>query len=258
MSRHRDYGTKTTQVDQAGTYWYHSHSRGQYPDGLRQMIVVSKPNDTYAAQADAEMSLSLSDWYHDEMPALLAGFINVENPTGAEPVPDSGLMNDTQNLTIPVEPAKTYLFHMANVAAFSNYNYWIQDHVMTIVEVDGVATEPAQANMIYITPGQRYSFLVTTKNSSGTNFAMTASMDTVRRPFSDLQTLTYMHRICSIPFPQISTRMSPAGLCTIRQRQSLQRQRSRPLTLLMTLVLYRWMVCRCTTRLIRPYYSIWK
>ena len=51
---------------------------------------------------------------------------------------------------------------------------------MTIIEVDGVYTEPAETDMIYVTAAQRYGFLVTTKTDSSANFAMVGSMDTVR------------------------------------------------------------------------------
>ena len=94
-------------------------------------------------------------------------------------MPNSALMNDTQNLTIPVEPGKTYYFRLSNVAAFAGQYFWIEGHTMRIVEVDGVYTEPAEAEMIYVTAAQRYGFLVTMKDDSSSNFAMIGSMDTV-------------------------------------------------------------------------------
>ncbi|KAJ5527675.1 hypothetical protein N7513_011834 [Penicillium frequentans] len=165
-------------VDQTGSYWYHSHIRGQFPDGLRQSLIVNDPENPYIGQYADEFVISLSDWYHDQMPKLLKQFINVANPTGAEPVPKSALMNDTQNLTVGVEPGKTYLIHLVNVGAFASQYFWIEDHSMQIVEVDGIWTEAAETDMIYITSAQRYSFLVTMKNESDTNYAMVGSMDT--------------------------------------------------------------------------------
>jgi iron transport multicopper oxidase len=50
---------------------------------------------------------------------------------------------------------------------------------MTIIEVDGVYTEPAETDMIYLTAAQRYGVLVTTRNETSSNFAMVGSMDTV-------------------------------------------------------------------------------
>jgi iron transport multicopper oxidase len=103
--------------------------------------------------------------------------LSVNNPTGAEPVPDSALMNDTQNLQIDIQPGKTYLFRMVSMAAFAPMYVWFEGHTMSIVEVDGVYTEPADADMIYIAPAQRYSVLITAKNDTSANFPIVASMD---------------------------------------------------------------------------------
>ena len=72
-------------VTQPGTYWYHSHVDGQYPDGLRGPLIVHDPENPYKADFDEELVLTLSDWYHDEMPGLISSFMAVTNPTGAEP-----------------------------------------------------------------------------------------------------------------------------------------------------------------------------
>ena len=125
------------------------------------------------------MVLTLSDWYHDQMPGLLRHFISYANPTGAEPVPDAALMNETQNLSINVQPSKTYMFRIVNIAAFAGQYFWFEGHTMRIVEVDGVYTEAAEAEMIYITAAQRYSVLITTKNDTSSNFAIVGSMDQV-------------------------------------------------------------------------------
>ncbi|KAK3717005.1 hypothetical protein LTR37_006060 [Vermiconidia calcicola] len=164
-------------VDQPGTYWYHSHTKGQYPDGWRGQLVVHDPENPYRDQFDEEIAFTLSDWYHDELTGLIAGFVHYTNPTGAEPVPNSALMNDTQNLTVPVEPGKTYFFRLTNVGAFAGQYFWIEGHTMRIIEVDGVYHEPAEADMIYLTAAQRYGFLVTMRDDSAANFAMVGSMD---------------------------------------------------------------------------------
>lgn len=167
------------QVNQAGTYWYHSHDQGQYPDGLRAPFIISDPDFPYKDQVDEEFVLSVSDWYHDQMATLIPKFINVANPTGAEPVPNAALMNDTQNLTVPIQPGKTYLFHLVNVGAFAGQYVWFEGHNMTIVEVDGVYVDQAEAERIYIAAAQRYSVLISTKNETNTNYPIIASMDTV-------------------------------------------------------------------------------
>lgn len=113
------------------------------------------------------------------MPVLLKSFISVTNPTGAEPIPKSALFNDSQNLTTAVEPGKTYMFRIINIGAFAGQYIWFEGHTMQIVEVDGIYTNEAAADMIYVAAAQRYSVLITTKNDTSTNFAYVASMDQV-------------------------------------------------------------------------------
>ncbi|KAH0442270.1 multicopper oxidase [Colletotrichum camelliae] len=165
-------------IQQPGIYWYHSHTQSQYPDGLRGPVVIHDPDSPFKGQYDEEVVVTLSDWYHDQMADLIPPFMSKGNPTGAEPVPQAALMNDTQNLTVAVQPGKTYLFRMVNMAAFAGQYIWIEGHNISIVEVDGVYTEPADASMIYLAAAQRCSFLVKTLNDTSSNFAIVGSMDT--------------------------------------------------------------------------------
>ena len=141
------------------------------------------------------------------------------NPTGAEPIPKAALFNDSQNLTTAVEPGKTYMFRIINVGAFAGQYIWFEGHTMQIVEVDGIYTNEAAANMIYVAAAQRYSVLITTKNDTSTNFAYVASMDQVC-----LKTLHQLHqlnitRLCSTPFLRHSIQMSQAGSFTMKPRR---------------------------------------
>ena len=165
------------QVDQPGTYWYHSHNDGQYPDGLRGPLIIHDPDSPYKGQYDEELVLTLSDWYHEEVQLIMPKFLSVTNPTGAEPVPQSALMNDTQNLQIKVEPGKTYFLRLMNIGAFAGQYFWIEGHTFRIVEVDGVWHEAAETDMIYITAAQRYGLLLTTKNETDVNYAIVGAMD---------------------------------------------------------------------------------
>lgn len=165
-------------IQQPGTYWYHSHYKGQYPDGLRAPLIVTDPESPYKDDYDQEYVLSVSDWYHDQMAKLVPQFINKANPTGAEPVPDAALWNDTQNLTVSIDPGKTYMFRVVNIGAFAGQYIWFEDHNMTIIEVDGIYTEKQNVQAIYLGAAQRCSFLITAKNDTSQNFAFVASMDT--------------------------------------------------------------------------------
>ena len=192
------------------------------------------------------------------MPGLISSFISVTNPTGAEPIPDAALFNDTQNLTVAVQPGKTYLFHFINVAAFAAQYLWFEDHTMRIVEVDGVHTEPADAQMVYIAAAQRMSMLITMKNDTSSNFAFIGSMDQVRLPLPIKKFANTHSRIYSTRFQLRSIPMSLAGSCTTSK---LTNQHPLFLTILRRLTILRW--CRrtashCMTMLITPLLCIWK
>lgn len=135
------------------------------------------PKGPYEGKYDEEVVITLSDWYHRPIQELVRELINVENPTGAEPVPQSALMNDTQDLQVPVAAGKTYLIRMVNIGAFAAHHIWFEGHQMRVVEVDGVWTEEAKAERLYITPAQRYSILLTTKEDASQNFPIVSAMD---------------------------------------------------------------------------------
>ncbi|UZP34867.1 hypothetical protein NXS19_002683 [Fusarium pseudograminearum] len=165
-------------ITQPGTYWYHSHTESQYPDGLRGPLIIHDPESPFKDQYDEEIIMTISDWYHDQMQTLIPEFMRKGNPTGAEPVPQAALMNETQDLQVDVQPGKTYLLRLANIGAFAGHFFWIEGHNLTIVEVDGAYTKPASANMVYLSAGQRCSVLVTTKQNTLDNFPIVSSMDT--------------------------------------------------------------------------------
>jgi iron transport multicopper oxidase len=49
-----------TVGEQTGTYWIHSHVKGQYPNGLRAPFIVLDPDSPY--NCDEDVVLSVSDW----------------------------------------------------------------------------------------------------------------------------------------------------------------------------------------------------
>lgn len=149
--------------DQAGTYWYHSHSGAQYSDGLRGLFIIE---DETLPEHDEELSITLSDFYHEEAPQIMKRFLNKYNPTGAEPVPQNALVNDTKNVTWAVRADTNYLVRFVNMGLFVSQYVYFEDHVLTIVEVDGVRVEPQEVDSLYISVAQRYTVLLQTKNTS--------------------------------------------------------------------------------------------
>ena len=166
-------------VNQNGTYWYHCHTDFCYPDGYRQALIVHNPDAYFYDEVDEEFTITLSDWYHELVEDIAPDFLSLYNPTGAEPLPDSFLFNDTMNTSIPVQPGKTYLLRLINISAFVAQYFYIEDHTFDIVEIDGVYTEPTEASTLYIHVAQRYSILLTTKNSTDKNYNIVTVADQV-------------------------------------------------------------------------------
>lgn len=235
---HTDSQLTPQQIDQPGTYWYHSHTSAQYPDGLRAPLIVHDGDFPYKKEYDEEVVLTLSDWYHDEMQSLIPKFMSKANPSGAEPVPNNALMNETMNFTMSVKPETTYLFRVINMGAFAGQYLWFEGHEMRIVEVDGIYTEAATAEMVYISAAQRVSFLLTTKNDTSKNFPIAASMDTVSHSLLSQMTTREVHQRLT-GSPADSLRRPP-------QRPQLQLHR------LARLRQVQVPSCRCNRRRPRP------
>lgn len=165
-----------TVDDQAGTFWYHSHSGAQYSDGLRGVFII-EDTEPLPFKYDKEVTLTVSDWYHSEYTEIMHNFLNRYNPTGAEPIPQNSLFNDTRNVTWSVEPDTTYLLRIVNMGMFTSQYLYIEDHTFTIVEIDGQLVEPIETDSLYITVAQRYAVLVHTKNSISKNYRFVNIID---------------------------------------------------------------------------------
>ncbi|ODO09662.1 hypothetical protein I350_01875 [Cryptococcus amylolentus CBS 6273] len=194
MGRSLDYVIETDR--QAGTFWMHGHYLGQYIDGLRSPLIIEPQNGTGRSDDitwDEDYTLVVSDWYHRQHLDLLTNeFLSWENPTGAEPVPDSALVylvkdgeyypspaavasgeSTNNNLNIPFEAGKKYKIRVINMAALAMFFVAIDQHDIQIIEVDGVEVEPYYVDALPISVAQRYSILVEAKSESDTNYAMT-------------------------------------------------------------------------------------
>lgn len=180
--------------------------KGQYPDGLRGAFIVHDAADPHKDLYDSEIILTFSDWYHEQMSVLISKFVSIANPTGAEPVPQCALINDSRDVKIKVEAGKTYLFRMVNIGAFAAQYVWFEGHTMRVVEVDGVYTKPTEASLIYLTAAQRVSVLITMRNDTSANFPFSGSMDEVWLNYNTNNAqpaLTSVHRICSMQYHQV-------------------------------------------------------
>ncbi|KAH9849284.1 laccase 1 [Lenzites betulinus] len=149
-------------VDQAGTFWYHSHLSTQYCDGLRGPFVVYDPNDPNLSLYDVDNDdtvITLADWYH------VAAKLGPRFPLGADATLINGLGRSPSTTTsdlavISVTQGKRYRFRLVSLSCDPNHTFSIDGHEMTIIETDSVNTQPLVVDSIQIFAAQRYSFVL--------------------------------------------------------------------------------------------------
>ncbi|KAJ6530265.1 Cu-oxidase-domain-containing protein [Mycena capillaripes] len=179
--------------NQTGSFWYHSQLSVQYADGLRGTLVIYDPEDPLRHLYDvddASTILTLADWWHNTSTSALASYI----ATQIIPVSDTGLFNakgasrfqSTEHLmngsfsqgrfnggpeveyaAVSVVKGTRYRFRLISLSARGNFVVSVDNHTMTIIEADGVATEPHEVNILTIHAGQRYSFVLNANQAVG-------------------------------------------------------------------------------------------
>lgn len=170
--------TYTFHLDAPGTYWYHSHNMGQYPDGLRGPLIVHDPNDPYAGKYDEEFVFTVSDWYHTPVPTLIDQMLVTTNTHFLPPFPDALLVNDTISTTsMNFQAGKTYRVRVISVAAFAAVMLQFDSHTMHLISIDGSYVQEHDAYQIRVAPAQRYEFLLIAQTSVRRNYEFLASLD---------------------------------------------------------------------------------
>ena len=160
--------------DQAGTFWYHSHYAIQYGDGLKGVFIIQDPNDPWKAFYDDEDILDISDWYHTPLFIRLRPVLTYDI---LEPTPETGLINGigqyncitTGNCTYyraTIRPNTTKRFRVINTAVYLTMTLTIDQHDMRVIEADGTNLDGSKVvRSLRLNPGQRYSVLVTAKQT---------------------------------------------------------------------------------------------
>ncbi|KAH9074384.1 laccase [Lactarius deliciosus] len=148
-------------LDQAGTYWYHSHFKNQYCDGLRGALVIYDPNDPHRGLYDVDDEstvITLADWYHylstaaPAIPAFNSTLINGKGRYPGGPAAALAIVNVTRG--------KRYRFRVVSISCDPSFTFSIDGHQLTVIEVDGIETKPLIIDSLEIFAGQRYSVIL--------------------------------------------------------------------------------------------------
>ncbi|KAF7979529.1 hypothetical protein HWV62_42112 [Athelia sp. TMB] len=157
-----------SSATQAGTFWYHSHLAAQYCDGLRGPLVVYDPQDPHLSLYDVDDAgtvITLSDWYHTVSPLA-----------GTFPTSDATLINGlgrynggpaTTLSSITVTHSLRYRFRLVSISCDPNFTFSIDNHNLTVIEMDSQNIVPHNVDSIQIYAGQRYSFILTANQTIG-------------------------------------------------------------------------------------------
>ncbi|RPB04170.1 hypothetical protein L873DRAFT_1667298 [Choiromyces venosus 120613-1] len=157
-----------TVREQWGTYWYHAHFSTSRIDGLFGPFIIHSPKENI--QSDTDRIVMVHDYYHDLSAALLPQYLAPDNEND-EPVPDGALINGMgicstcepssgKLATFGLDRDKTHRLRFINVGAFAEFDVEIDQHELSLVEVDGVEVEPYNLHRFRINVAQRYSVIL--------------------------------------------------------------------------------------------------
>ena len=172
--------------DRAGTFWYHGHMNGQYPDGLYGAFIVDDGGASVRAAGAPRFVAddwvwTVADWYNTPVcwpncdtamadgasgkgangTNLLAWYMSPVSG-GLEPVPDAVVVNAALSgqLVHTVARDAPQRVRIINAAALSMYNVSVDGMPLTLIELDGVAVEPHDVPWLVLNVAQRASFVL--------------------------------------------------------------------------------------------------
>ncbi|KAF8259963.1 laccase 1 precursor [Lactarius quietus] len=186
---------KFNVFDQTGTYWYHGHFKNQYCDGLRGALIIEDPDDPqrYLYDIDDDSTvISLADWYHafSTVPPTFHAFnSSLINGKGSYPGNPS---TDVELAVVNVQKGQRYRFRLVSMSCAPSFNFSIDGHNMTVIEVDGNNVMPLQIDSLQIYAAQRYSVVVQANQPVG-NYWIRSLPNAAGQNFSGLNNLAVLH-----------------------------------------------------------------
>ncbi|TDZ26154.1 Iron transport multicopper oxidase fetC [Colletotrichum orbiculare MAFF 240422] len=169
--------TYSFTADEGGTYWWHSHNMGQYPDGMRGALIIRDPKDPYAGQYDEEYLLTVSDWYNQQTIPLAQQMFSTANTRFAPPIPDNIVINDGASANYNFVKGKTYRFRIVNFSALASFMLHFDSHDMNVIMLDSAYVKQKLTYQIRIAPAQRYDILIKCIERDNRNYGFLISAD---------------------------------------------------------------------------------
>ncbi|KAG6704691.1 hypothetical protein I3843_07G139700 [Carya illinoinensis] len=204
--------------DQIGSFYYFpSLAFHKAAGGFGGIRILSRPRIPVPFPEPAgDYTVLIGDWYkanHTDLKAIL-------DRGNRLPFPDGILINGRGpgGVSFNVEQGKTYRLRISNVGLQNSLNFRIQNHKLTLVEVEGTHTLQTTYSSLDVHPGQSYSVLVTADQPAQAYYVVVSSRFT-----SEILTTTAILRY-SNSAGQVSG--PPPGGPTIQIDWSLNQARS--------------------------------
>lgn len=198
---------------------YHSHVKSQYAEGLWGALIIH-PQKPPAHKYDEELVITLNDWYHTRTSSNEDWYLSKSNRLGRTPFPDSILLNGRgyypceqaweRNLSCRKKRQRRHVFiaprnkkirvRLINTSSRTSFNFSIDSHSLDTIEVDGIdVVQPVAADVIQISPAQRYSFIITTNQSKAGKDRYLIRAVGILEPAADPDTVQGKCKNCTLP-----------------------------------------------------------
>lgn len=197
------YTYKFTVTGQRGTLWWHAHIAWQRATIYGAIIIYPRMPYPFSTPIEAEIPIIFGEWWNlpvegieDEMYKYGSG------PNSSDAYTINGLpgslypcsAKDTFIQT--VETGRTYMLRIINAALNDELFFAIDNHTLTVVEIDASYTKPFNTEAIMITPGQTSTVLFTANqdNHDSTGLFVMAARPylTTVFPFDNSTTIGYL------------------------------------------------------------------
>ena len=159
----------------AGTYFYHSHAGLQSVTAFGPVVIHDRRRPWNASEVPSGPLLFSDLWFQpdrltQERNLLASPFIWQGDPTYL-------LINGKRDFVLTLDPNKKYLLRLIGATALSTVVFGIDEHPMTVVEVDGTPIKPKEnVASIELSSGQRYAVIIETKQQTNRVYLMQLSI----------------------------------------------------------------------------------
>lgn len=161
----------------SGTYFYHSHAGLQSVTAFGAIIIHDRRRRRqFIALELPSGPLLFSDlWFQPDR--LTQEYNLLASPFVWQGDPTYLLINGKRDFVLTLEPNQQYFLRLIGATTLSTVVFGIDEHPMTVVEVDGTPIKPKEnVHSIELSSGQRYGVLIQTKQATNRVYLMQLSI----------------------------------------------------------------------------------